>query len=182
MVIDVVLVAFIALFAAFGSKRGLFKSLAGVLSFAISVILVYAFSKEIFAFLRETPVYGAVYDFVLKRIAEKSGAPLLFSGSMGKGIAESFTDLLLKILLVVIIFAVVKLVIRLIDKVFHLPVLKSFNRLGGLVFGLVQGFLAVYIILAIWGGTTLFVLPKALETTALAKSMFENNLLMIMFK
>ena len=182
MVIDVILVAFIAVFAVLGSKRGLFKCLAGILAFAISIILVYAFSKEIFAFLKTTPVYGAVYDFVMGKIAEESGVPLIFGSGTSAELAKSFTDLILKILLVAVIFVAVKVIIRLVDKAFHLPVLKSFNRLGGLVFGMVQGFLAVYIIFAVWGGTTLFVLPKLLEETTLAKSMFENNLLMILFK
>lgn len=182
MIIDIVLVAIIILFAVIGRKRGLFKTIAGVLSFAISAFLVFTFSKEILNFFKKTPLYNTVYNSVFDKLAEQSGAPSLFGSTIGSGMAESVTNLILKILLVILIFVLVKIIIIIIDKIFHLPVLKSFNRLGGLIFGMVQGFIVIYIILALWGSTTLFAVPKMLENTTLAKSMFENNLLSLMFK
>ncbi|MBQ7717864.1 MAG: CvpA family protein [Clostridia bacterium] len=181
MLVDIILVAIIVLLAVIGRKRGLFKTLAGVFSFAISTFLVFAFSKEILDFFKKTSLYDTLYKLVFDRLAEQSGVPLLFGNTVGSGLAESFTNLILKILLAILIFILVKIIIKVIDKIFHLPVLKSFNRLGGLIFGLVQGFIIIYVIFAVWGSATLFAVPEALENSTLAKSMFENNLLMIIF-
>ena len=79
-----------------------------------------------------------------------------------------------------VVLMILKVVIKILNGVFKLPVLNFFNKTGGMIFGLVSGFLICYAILAAWGAYTLFEIPAGIETSTLVKSMFENNLLFLL--
>ena len=170
MIADILLVAGLILFTILGKKRGLFSCLAGILSFALSLILVWLFSKPLTDLATKTPLYDSVLGYVTENSA--------VAGAAADGLAE----LIIKIIVFIAITILAKVVIKLLNKVFKLPVLRTFNKLGGLVLGLICGFAVAYTVLAVWGSMTLFVLPKELETSYLTKLMFENNILLIFFK
>ena len=178
MAADIILVAALAVFALIGKKRGLFKSLAGILSFVLGAVLVSVFSAPLTDFAKTTPLYDMIFDYVTEKTAIQSQ----LGGIIMKGATEGLTEIIIKIIVFIVIVVLVRILVKLLNKVFKLPVLRTVNTFGGLLLGLACGFALAYTVFAVWGSSTLFILPKELETSALAKLMFENNILLIFFK
>lgn len=190
MVFDIILVLLIALIAYAGKRKGL---MASVLSFA-SVIMAYIasaiFSGPLAAALKDTAVYdmalGRINDMIVQNPTLKNNELLAdFMSESGIFLADKAAMFILGILTSVIVFIIAIIVFKLISKmlnsVFKLPVLNFINSFGGLILGMVEGFMLTYILLAVWGLFTTLETPAVICDSTLLKSMFENNLLFIFF-
>ena len=102
------------------------------------------------------------------------------------GIAEAIALLLINILAFVIVLVLSKLVIRIVGKIFNiftkLPVIKQFNRLGGMIMGGISGVLVLYIACAV-----LFLfspldphsrIAYEVENSTFASEIYENNIIL----
>ncbi len=116
-ILDIVLVALVAIFAAIGAKRGLIKSLVQTFGWLISLIAAYYISEPITAQFYEARTADSVFLSAILRV-------ILF-------------------LVVFLLFSVVlRAVGKLVDKVAEsLPVVKQLNHLLGGVIGAAEGLL-----------------------------------------
>jgi uncharacterized membrane protein required for colicin V production len=102
------------------------------------------------------------------------------------GFAEAFARLAVDALSILLIFIVVKLAVAVIawilDKLFSLPVVRTFKNVGGLLIGLVEGLLVIYL-LAILMIPVASSFPESyivmqMQSSKFAVLFFENNLLL----
>ncbi len=171
---DLGVLAFLLLFVVLGAARGLFRTLMGFLTVAVSIVgaawLSATFSSAVTARLYphveerllavlNTEGGGAAFAELLSSFgADAELANALYAGLDGAAdeiVRAALTSVLQTLvqgaLLLVSFFAlllVLKLLTRTVGLVFKLPVLRSLDRLGGGAFGLFEGaalvFLAVY--------------------------------------
>ncbi len=193
MIIDIIIVLFIALMAFIGKRRGLIKTLIGFFSSFIAAAASYFLLPGVVNALKPTPIYKSLLDAVSENVADRitpdtSSLPEIISNGIRKtgeaavnSLSQSIASIIIGIALFFIIIIALKLLLRLLVTVFKLPVLKQVNSIGGFVFGIALSFVIIYTVLAIWGCSTAFNLPAQLKNTELAKSMFQNNLLLIFF-
>ena len=193
MVIDIIIVLFIVLMAYIGKRRGIIKTLIGFVSSFAAAAASYFLLPSVVSALKPTPLYKALFDTVSGHIADKitpdtASYPAIISGGIQKtgeaaanSISQSVASIIIGIVLFLVTLFVLKLFLRLLMAVFKLPLLKQVNSAGGFVFGIASAFIIIYIAFAVWGCNTAFNLPEALKDTELAKSMFQNNLLLIFF-
>ena len=99
---------------------------------------------------------------------------------MASQLAEKLGFIIVSIAIFIISLILLKFIIKLLNSVLKLPGLNFLNKTGGLILGTMTAFLLVYVILAVWGAATMFEMPKALQSSYLLKSMFENNLLFLL--
>lgn len=63
----------------------------------------------------------------------------------------------------------------------NLPIIRMFNKSGGLIFGIIKGFLIIYLILAIFSILSPFVsqlgVISAIEDSSLGNAMYNNNVI-----
>jgi hypothetical protein len=82
-----------------------------------------------------------------------SPAELVDINGIVNAIGDGLSDMVLSVLCLIIMYIVLRLICgifgMLLRKVSELPVFKQINKLGGLLLGALQGFLAVYILFAI---------------------------------
>lgn len=68
-------------------------------------------------------------------------------------ITGNITTLLINVIGIIIMFIIANMIlsilIRIVNMFFKLPILNSFNKVGGLLFGLIRGILVVFIIYAL---------------------------------
>ena len=193
MIYDIILVLFVIAMAYLGKRRGLIKTLVGFLSSVIASVLSYILTPYAVKMLKPTPFYknlvsGLADKITPDKINESSALPENLSEAVkGAGdkassvLAEHIAAIVIGIAVFFIIIVLLKVLAALLSGVFKLPVLKQANSLGGFIFGFLLSLVLVYVAFAVWGCTTAFQVPEALEDTQLAKSMFENNLLLIFF-
>ena len=206
MIIDIVLILFIALGAFMGYKKGLINVLVSFVAIIIAIVLSLLLQIPVANTLRQTApgtdLYNNVHEGISKAVNDNKSDidnNTIYS-TIIKGIisdeqinkqSESITMFILKGLSFFIIFIIVTLIILILKKilnfVFDLPILNSVNQIGGLALGGIKSLAIVYIILAILA----FISPmpsltsgiaENINKTKITKTLYNNNLLVNIIK
>lgn len=206
MIIDIVLILFIALGAFMGYKKGLINVLVSFVAIIIAIVLSLLLQIPVANTLRQTApgtdLYNNVHEGISKAVNDNKSDidnNTIYS-TIIKGIisdeqinrqSESITMFILKGLSFFIIFIIVTLIILILKKilnfVFDLPILNSVNQIGGLALGGIKSLAIVYIILAILA----FISPmpsvtsgiaENINKTTITKTLYNNNLLVNIIK
>lgn len=122
---------------------------------------------------------------VLKYI-EDSSADIKEAGI--KAIAKGLATTVIKALVAIGLFIITKIVLfffrHVAEKIAELPLIKQFNKAGGIIYGVIMGLIMVYVIFAIaslvapaMNNTEFFV---AINNSFIGSVMYNNNLLLKM--
>lgn len=170
--LDIVVIAIVVLFTLYGVKAGLTRMVLRVGSVLLSIALAWMLYPVISKLLA-----GFMFDSISELIRQNYIEPKM-SGMLGgmetlpdfirsavqssaqsaaqsasSAMAESVTTLILNIAAFLITFILSRVIIMLLarvsDLICRLPIIKQFNKLGGGALGLVEGVIAVYMILAL---------------------------------
>lgn len=185
MIYDILLVIILVIFALRGRKKGLMMSIFGLFSVVISYIAAAVLVKPASEAFKQTGMYEKLLEKIIEYIPKNQAMENIpfvsdAQSAMMENMAVFITNIIVSVVIFAVVLMVLKVVIKILNGVFKLPVLNFFNKTGGMIFGLVSGFLICYAILAAWGAYTLFEIPAGIETSTLVKSMFENNLLFLL--
>lgn len=196
MLIDVLMVLIVAAFAAYGYRRGLMRSFAGVVSYLLSAVLAAAFLPAVSGYLKKTAmtqkIAAAVNEkYVSGSLSAADGGGLIakYINKAAEGAADIISNNIAELIVSVIAFVAVlilaRLVIMLLGRVFgvflHLPIIKQANGLGGAALG---GLLGVLVLYTAFAAAAAFVplgngyIAKEIEKSSFAKGMYEDNILL----
>lgn len=152
MVFDIILLAVILLCAYFGYKRGFVRTLCGLGSLILSAVASLFLYDDVTEFIKNSPVGEFISKKCLESLAKTDvqTLPEFFRkgaadtvGQIQTAAAENMARLIIAIISVIVTFVAVRLAIKLLFKIFNivakLPVLKQFNHLLGLAFGILNG-------------------------------------------
>lgn len=199
MLADICVIAVVAGFMYIGYKSGFMRSFVKIASYIVSIIISFFMYPAISDLLVKTPLYEKMVELINQRyqLQPLIDVPTDTFGILQNyinqgvqtataGIAEAIATLLINILAFVIVLILSKLVIRIVGKVFNiftkLPVIKQFNRLGGMILGGISGVLVLYIACAV-----LFLfspldphsrIAYAVENSTFASEIYENNIIL----
>ena len=207
VVVDLVIVALIAICAILGYIKGLTKVLIGIIAFALSIVIAFVlfipvsnfiiqntqFDEELEKSIREIIISddekveseklpNAMADYINKKIVETSNnAKQEIADSTAKDLSHTIIKAGSWIALFIVarlILILLKLITSLITK---LPVIKQFDKLGGVIYGLLKGLIIVYVTLTIIS----FVSPMTngnlvenINNSYIGSIMYNNNLLL----
>lgn len=222
--IDLILIVILIIFATFGYKRGLIRSVITLCSSIAALVLSFVVYPALNMFLKLTPLYTSVYEGVFKKIeAINFGKGIQ---SQGEAILENITwlpqfltlqiknnnntamyellgvktiqeyisiyiaNMIISLIAILITWFLLKIVLVVVLRALgsiieHLPVISSFNRGGGLIFGLVKGVLTLSVIGLII--PVFITLPafqdisQSIEATILTKWMYDNNFILLIY-
>ncbi|HHX75735.1 MAG TPA: CvpA family protein [Firmicutes bacterium] len=159
---DILLLALVIVNALVGRQKGLVLQLFSLAGTIVSYLVAVRYSTEFIARLnRLVPVA----DW----FPEMFSSPALPGFSLG--------DIILRLLGFFLLFAVVNFLFgaagRMVDAIFHLPVLDWLNSLGGLLAGAAKGFLLALLCVGLAGliGTPFF--DRALQDSLLAAPLLD---------
>ena len=95
-----------------------------------------------------------------------------------KNIAKNVVRAVTAVVLFIIVKIVLSIIISLMDFVANLPLLKQFNEIGGIIYGIVRGVLIVCICVLIIGAVTKInpesTLNSKIQNSYLTKIIYEN--------
>lgn len=201
MIIDIILVLFIALGAFMGYKKGLINVLTSIIGLVLAIVLAFFLQSPVANVLRDSSfgekIYNTVHEGINHAVINQNqdNDNSSFYSNMVKELLsdeqmntkyEQVTMFILKGISFFIIFVIVSIIIfilrNILNIVFDLPILNSINKFGGLGLGAIKSFVTVYIILALIA--FLSPIPKVLEITTqninktkITKTLYDNNLL-----
>lgn len=164
VLLDILMVALFAVVAFLGFKRGFVKTVLSSARLLLAILITYLLGSHISSWVRNTFMEPS-----------ESGVENLAADALSVVIGYLLTFLLSFVILAVATWF--------LGKVLSLPVLKQFDKLLGLVVGLVSGFVVVCLV-----STLIWVLLKAMDDldtyskTTILKFFKELNLFKFVIK
>lgn len=109
--------------------------------------------------------------------------------SVVKVVAHNLTETAINIIVMIGIFVITRLILLLaktiLEAISEIPIIKQFNEVGGIIYGIIRAILLIYIILAIISliapmldKTTIL---TAINDSILTKILYNNNIILMIF-
>lgn len=204
--VDLIILAIILLCAIIGYVRGLTGSILKIISFVLALIIAFALFVPVSNLIIEnTQLDDSLSQSIREMIVNENGTeeekmPEAITDYIGQQIQNAADDTreaiadstandvavtIIKAGTWIVLFIVARILLLLLNfitsLIARLPVIKQFDKLGGVIFGVLEGLLIVYIILAILS----FVLPLideafivAINESYIGSMLYNNNLLL----
>lgn len=145
--IDIVFIAIIVIFAIIGLAKGFFDSLLSLFASVASIFLAFWASKPVAAFLNKLVDVNGFFEKLLLKAGVSSNG---IAGHSLSQLASICTIIASMIIVYLLIKVAVWLLARLFDSATaNSTALSGMNRLFGLLFGALQGFAMVLILLGL---------------------------------
>ena len=208
IILDIILIALIALSIFLGYKKGLIKLAVKLFAFVIAVVVTLVLYKPVSNLIIEkTELDDNIKDVIIEngtQEIEENNGEIKEDGFMaymqdyvGDTIAEAQNDIVtivaevvsvkaINLIAIIGIFVVTRVALILLtfisDLITKLPIIKQFNKLGGTVYGVLRGLLIVYFVLAIAflvvSATGNNAIISAIDGSIVTKFMYTNNILL----
>lgn len=169
LLIDFIIVGIILLFTFIGYKRGLVKIAFSLCTFIIALIVSLILYKPISTLvINNTEIDEKIESTIIEKILPEGVSQTeeielkdediyntILKGNKHsiQSIAETFSTKIIESIVMLLIFIIAKIVLRFVtflaDLIAKLPLLNSFNHLGGTIFGFLQGGLIVLVVFAL---------------------------------
>lgn len=206
VIIDIAIVAIMAICIIIGYVKGLTGSLIKILSFVLSLIIAFILFIPVSNFIinhtqidemiegtiRETVITDkeeknetmptAITDYINQKVEEAAdNAKESIVDSTAKEVANTIVKAgtwIALFILARIALILLKLITSLIAK---LPVIKQFDKLGGIIYGLIEGLIITYFALALISciaPMTRGNLSEDINQSYIGSKMYNNNLLL----
>ena len=179
---DIALVAVIALFMLWGSKRGLIRTLVGAASTLVSLILSMVLYRPVSRFLYDSSIGDSVQSYVKELLVKNAngGTQLLINDA----IVETASMIVINVISFVAVIIIVKIAVSLLACVANitakLPVLKQANSLLGMAAGALSGILVCYIVIGViaslGGNEAMSGAAQSIEKSYLAINLYDGNI------
>lgn len=202
IIIDVIILALIALFTFVGYKQGLIKSALKILAFFIAIIISMLIYKHVANIvISNTEIDESLTETIVNKVlpeekSEKEFAEesFLISNSIIdtanktiKEVAENFSIKIIEIATFLILFIIAKLALMFITilstLITKLPIIKQLDKTGGTIYGLIKGFFIVWVILAILSLISPLLNAQVMNMingTIICRLLYKYNLLLIL--
>ena len=209
IIIDIVIVAIIALCLFLGYRRGLTGSLLKILSFVLAIVIAFILFKPVSNLVInhtkwDDSLKTSIEQFITEKTStpeEKSSLPQVIvdyiDETMAQSVneakevaientAQSVTNLIVNAGVWIAVFIIARILLIFIKfitaLIAKLPVIKQFDKLGGILYGILEAFVILYVLLAIIS----FIAPMinnakfidALNKSFIGSMLYNNNILL----
>lgn len=210
IIIDVILIAVLALCILFGYKKGLVNVIFNLCAVLVAIIVTFILYKPVSTLVIEnTELDETIKQTILEKGITKPEETTIENGSgidkyiekyaqdtitnaknsAVESVADTITNNAVHIIVAIGLFIVTRILLILL-KVFaealaELPIIKQFDKLGGVLYGVIVGFIIIYIVLAI----VFFIvsinglepITEAIDSSYITKYLYGNNLILNIF-
>lgn len=212
IILDIILVAIIALNIFICYKKGLVKLAVGLIAFAVAIILALILYKPVSNLIIENTEidenieqaiinnfsgdtqeneevrYVSVLDYLQKYVDDAVNKTQTEIVTQTAGMmAVKIINVVVLIGIFIIVRAVLVLLTFISDIITSLPILKQFNEVGGILYGAIKALLIIYVVLAIVFliicYTNNSTISEAINSSYITRFFYDHNLLLnIIFK
>lgn len=207
IILDIIIVAIIALNVYFCYKKGLVNLAVGLIAVVAAIILSVMFYKPITNIIVENTEFDEMIENTIVETFAPDGASegqvkyvgilSFLETEVGNVIndtknevvyetADVMANKIINLIVFIGIFTVVRVALFALtfvaDAITSLPILKQLDDAGGILYGLVKSLLIIYVALAIVsvivGFTANITISDAIESSYVTKFFYNNNLLL----
>lgn len=200
-IIDLILIAIIALFTFIGYKKGLIKVAFGLVSFILAIAISVIIYKPVSNFIIN---YTSIDDSIEALITERLDSSETtqeetenivsnyynnIKNASTSVIANGMSKTIINVSCMLIVFIVTKIILFFFrfagDLIAKLPLIKQFNSAGGFIYGLLKGFIIIYGLLALIAILSPIInineIVTIINKSIITNIMYNNNIIFILF-
>ena len=211
ILLDIIIIALLLFSIVLGYKKGLINVAFNLCAFIIALIITLVLYKPITNLvIKNTEFDEKIEDVIIEKGITNDEENTTEDGTLNKYIekylmksvdntkneivkstATIISEKIIGIVVMIALFIITRILLifakAIIDGISKLPIIKQFNELGGLLYGILRGMVIVYGIL-----TVIFivismnnngVLANAIDTSIISKILYNNNIILnIIFK
>ena len=191
IIIDIILIAIIVLSAFLGYKKGLVKLGAKLFAGIIAIIITIIMYKPVSGMIinnttiddkKEYAIIQNSTNFINENDKMQNGITEHVEKNVLPEQAENLSKNVVYVITSLVLFFAVKIIlsfiISLMDFVANLPILKQFNEIGGIIYGIVRGTLIVCVCVLLIGVYTKMkpesTLNNNIQNSYLTKIIYKN--------
>lgn len=217
IIIDLIIIAIVAISILFGYKKGLAKCIIKVVAFFVAVIVAAMFYKPVSNLIIEktqidesikSSIVNIIKDDVEEegKVKEDTNLPETIVDSINKSVekavketkqnavevaADGIAITTIRVGTAILLFVVVRILLMVVSAlssiITDLPIIKQFDKAGGIAYGLLKSIVIIFIIFAVISlisplieGTGIIV---AINKSFVGSILYNNNILLkIIFK
>ena len=198
--VDLMVLSIVLLFVFLGYKRGLVKVAFKLCTFFIAIILAFMLYKPVAKIVIENTnidetIESKITDKILPEgktetdeVDLSESLPTIIlknSENTVQSIAKSCSNTLIEIACLVLIFIITKIVLKFVtalaDLIAKLPILKQFNKLGGTIYGIIEGLFIVFLgfaVISLIAPMLDVSVLEAINSSTLGSICYNNNILL----
>lgn len=200
IIVDLIIVGIVLLSVFLGYRKGLVTLAIGLCAFVISIVLTIMLYKPITnLIINTTNIDETIQDTIMEKVGEviESNSDNQITNSLiesakNETLPEASRTLAINIvsgISILVIFIGIRIALIFVTKIANLvaklPIINQFNKIGGILYGLIRGLLITYVILLIINFAGLInptnMLHKNINESYLGKTMYNNNILNVFF-
>ena len=194
MIVDIVLIVFFVFMMLYGYKKGCIEIVAKLASLIVAVVLAYFLAETVGDYIADTHlgkyIATSIEDNAMNAVGSSKGTTI-FSVIQEKLKLKNEVDVVKKIIdyaFIGIGFIAVFIVARIVlymaqsvlENIFELPLLKTFNKLGGVIAAGILFVIEISILLAIIKtiSTLSFMngIVRIIQSSVITKELYDHNI------
>jgi len=211
IIVDLILIGILLVFIFAGYKKGLTGSLLKLISFALSIVIAFVLYKPVsniiinntqineniksaiinnFSENKNSEEQNKIQNSILNNVnKEIENATTEAKNTIVEQSAERISTTIINLDCAIIVFLIAKVILWVISffikGVASFPIIKQIDKLGGIAYGVVEGLIIIYAVLAIisfaslvWTDSTMI---QAINKSVLGNNLYNNNILINLF-
>ena len=211
ILLDILLIAILLISIVLGYKKGLINVAFNLCAFIIALIITLVLYKPITNLVIENTEFDEkIESVIIEKGISSDEKDTTEDGTLNKYIEEYvmksvdntkneivestatiIAEKIIGIVVMIALFIITRILLifakAIINGIANLPIIKQFNELGGLLYGILRGIVIVYGILTIMfiviSMNNNGVFSNAIDTSIVSKMLYENNIILnIIFK
>ena len=202
--IDILVCLFIFITIYINSKKGLIEVAYKIVAFFIAIIISLILFKPISALLiNNTNIDEYVNNYVVSTIdkdsneektenKENNSIPKIFDNAINsakkettQAVSSSITNIVINIISFIAVFIITRIILIFLhifsEAIGNLPLIKQFNHIGGLLYGLLKSVIIIFIILALVSVLPLTSLQETIGSTIITRTLYNINPILLLF-
>lgn len=193
IIIDVVIISFIALTVFFGYKKGLVNLGIRLCSFFIAIVITFILYRPIANFVIDYTQIDEAIEKVIMNKKEISNSEDIIEKTYDQVLTQVARPLACNIVyggIMFLLFIITKIILFFITSltsfITNLPIIHQFDKAGGVLYGIIISFFIISLILLIISFISNVnpnnIVHKEIENSFITKLLYENNILQIFFQ
>ena len=208
IIVDLIIVGILVLCVFFGYKRGLTGSLLKIVTFLLALIIAFILFKPVSNFIINNTKLDENLESSIKSMFleveendTSSNMPTAMTDYINKVIEDAADDAktavvetaardvaisIINLGVVIVVYIIARIILIFVkgiaSLITKLPVIKQFDKLGGIIFGLLKALVIIYVILAIISFVSTVITDSgvidAINQSFIGKGMYNNNILL----
>lgn len=202
--IDILVCLFIFITIYINSKKGLIEVAYKIVAFFIAVIISLILFRPISALLiNNTNIDEYINNYVVSTIdkdsneektenKEKNSIPKILDNAINsakqettQAVSSSITNIVINIISFITVFIITRIILIFLhifsEAIGNLPLIKQFNHIGGLLYGILKSFIIIFIILALVSVLPLTSLQETIDSTIITRILYNINPILLLF-